>query len=174
MELISRPNLKIGPNSLTRSDRGRSVRYDWWAPSPVLYKNRRGAGARYPKFTAATFPSDIPIRSRERLADGKLHQCRHATSTTMTRSAAPIPGQCRWRPEGYCFPRRPSPPPDGLFSDPEFAVGVMTTPSSSAFVPPPSTGGAGLTSSSLSLIYVIDLGKDLFTCVFMSRTCARA
>ena len=161
MELISRPNPKIGPNLLMRPDQGHPVRYDWWAPVASPIKNRRGAGARYPKFTAATFPSDIPIRSRERLADGKLHQCRHATSTTMTRSAAPIPGQCRWRPEGYCFPRRPSPPPDALFSDSEFAaaVGVMTAPSSSASTPPPSTGGSGLTSASLSLSHLCNRSR---------------
>ena len=73
LELISRPNPKIGPNLLMRPDQGRPVRYDWWAPVASPIKNRRGPGARYPKFTAATFPSNILIRPRERLADRKLH-----------------------------------------------------------------------------------------------------
>ena len=69
-----------------------------------------------------------------------------ADDTSPTRLSAPVAGQCRWRPEGRRHPRRTSPPPDALFSDPEFVVAIidMTTPSSSASVPPSAAAGSGL------------------------------
>jgi len=106
-----------------------------------------------------------------------------ATSTTTTRSAAPVAGQCRWRPESYRFPRRSSPPPDALFANPEFAaaVGVMSTPSASASVPPPATAGSGppLSLSCIRCrqelpIYLCIHVKNLFPhpiCVHRARSC---
>ena len=48
LELISRPNPKIGPNPMTHPDQGRPVRYDWWAPIASAIKEQEGAGGTVP------------------------------------------------------------------------------------------------------------------------------
>ena len=81
------------------------------------------------------------------MADGKhrQHDCNHHDDSR----ALPVDGQCRWRPEGYRYPRRPPPSPDCELVDPhltdsDFLASILDSidamaPSSST-APPPADG----------------------------------
>jgi len=63
-----------------------------------------------------------------------------------------VPGQCRWRPEGYHYPRRPIPSPDRELVDPHLAdsdflasildsIDAMAPAGTSSSSAPPPTDG---------------------------------
>ena len=149
-----------------RPNRGRPTLL--WLVGPcraALYRGGGDSTARLMKFAAAAVPS---YRPKPKSDLGRTVTTRSsADATSPTRLFVPVAGQCRWRPEGHRHPRRPSPPPDALFSDPEFVAAIidMTTPSSSASAPPPSTGGSGLTSSSPSHLCTRSRKEPLYLCI---------
>ena len=83
--------------------------------------------ARYPRFAAAVVPSYRP-KPESDLGRAVVTGSSADASSPM-RLFAPVDGQYRWRSEGRRHPHRPSPLPDALFADPDFAltVGAMTS-----------------------------------------------
>ena len=55
-----------------------------------------------------------------READGK-----HPSAATTFPTAAAVPGQCRYRPEGYRYPRPPPSPPDQRLNEPDFLASIL-------------------------------------------------
>ena len=94
-------------------------------------------------------PQRNPTDLGKREADGKHPS---ATSTTSpTRSARSVDGQCRWRPEGYSYPRQPPSLPDRELVDPHLAdsdflasildsIDAMAPAATSSSAPPPTDG----------------------------------
>ena len=123
LELISRPDPKIGPDSLSAPDRGAQSVCDWWTP-----------------------PLHSPYRSRVALSRREAPPGPRAATTTTS-----VPGQCQWRPEGYRYPRRPTPSPDHELVDPHLAdsdflasildsIDAMAPAGTSSSAPPPTDG----------------------------------
>jgi len=144
-------------------------------PSPALYKNRRGVGALYPKFTAATSPSDIPIRSRERLADGKLRRCCCVHHDDPIRSPRPrtVPVEAR----GLPLPT----PTFAAAGRPLLRPGVRRRhhrhddSELKRFCPAVCRRRIWSRPTPLSLILVLEIGKNTTsTCYCIIRTCNHA
>ena len=68
-----------------------------------------------------------------------------------------VPGQCRYRPEGYRYPRRPPSPPDPRLANPDFlasildSIDAMAPAGNSSSAAPAADGLRPFSPSSLSL-----------------------
>ena len=68
------------------------------------------------------------------------------SATTSLPTAAAVPGQCRYRPEGYRYPRPPPSLPDQCLDEPDFlasildSIDAMAPAGTSSSAPPPIDG----------------------------------
>ena len=144
LELISRPDPKIGPDSLDAPWSGAPSLLWLVGPHRQRYKkNGRGPGHGTLSWPPPQPSPTVPIRSTGALGRWE---------TSMTTDAHTVTGQCWWRPEGRQYPHRPLPPPDPLLSDQDFlaAIGAMAHQGSSSSAPPPADGLRPSTPLSLS------------------------